>query len=432
MNLPSEAPRPLRFVQLAAGFSARHAAAYLYAAFFSVCLLAFVSFIQPYALNVLVGVPEHLQGRATLTLGALNEIVTLLLVGPFGALSDKVGRRAVYVLGLVWLGAGFAVIPWASTFTQLVLATMFWSVGAAAVGAMLATVLADLPEERSRGALVGLTGIIQVFGVLLGVFLLSRLPEFFAGAGADAIAAGRFTYWAAGALSLLTALVCFVGLRRGPPAHAAAHVRLRDLMREGVTAAMQNRRILLGYCVYFMARADIAVIGTYFSLRLMQAGLESGLSPPQAVSYQGMVYGLAQGAALLSAFVFLFVADRFDRITTVIAAMALAALGYTWVGIADPLSSMIYPAAIMMGVGELSAILSGQVLLGQEAPPHIRGSVFGLAGICGALGILFANIVCGQLYDQWSKAAPFIVVGVCNLLLLAFAIYVRRRSPRKT
>jgi len=417
-----------RLVRLAPGFSGRHAATFLYAAFFSVCLLAFVSFIQPYALNVMVQVPESLQGRATLMLGALNEIVTLLLVGPFGALSDKVGRRTVYVLGLLWIGAGFFVIPLASTFAGLVLATMFWSVGAAAVGAMLATVLADLPEERSRGALVGITGIIQVFGILLGVFLLSRLPEFFARTGADAIAAGRFTYWTAGALSAITALVCLAGLHRGPPEHAQAHFGLRHLLREGMAAALQNRRILLGYCVNFIARADIAVIGTYFSLRLMQAGLDSGLSPPQAVSYQGAIYGLAQGAALLSAFVFLFVADRFDRITTVIVAMALAAVGYTWVGIADPLSSMIYPAAIMMGVGELSAILSAQVLLGQEAPRHIRGSVFGLAGISGALGILFANFVCGQLYDLWSKAAPFIVVGVCNLLILAFALSVRRRA----
>lgn len=415
-----------RLVQLAPGFSGRNAATFLYAAFFSVCLLAFVSFIQPYALNVIVGVPESLQGRATLTLGALNEIVTLLLVGPFGALSDKVGRRAVYVLGLLWIGAGFFVIPLVTTFSGLVLATMFWSVGAAAVGAMLATVLADLPEERSRGALVGITGIIQVFGILLGVFLLSRLPEFFARAGADAIAAGRFTYWTAGALSTITALVCFAGLHRGSPEHAQAHRGMRYLLREGMTAALQNRRILLGYCVNFIARADIAVIGTYFSLRLMQAGLDSGLSPPQAVSYQGMVYGLAQSAALVSAFVFLFVADRFDRITTVIAAMALAAVGYTWVGVADPLSSMIYPAAIMMGVGELSAILSAQVLLGQEAPRHIRGSVFGLAGIFGALGILFANIVCGQLYDLWSKSAPFVVVGVCNLLVLVFALILRR------
>lgn len=414
---------------LAAGFTRGNAYAYLYAAFFSICLLAFVSFIQPYTLNTNLGIPENLQGRATLVLGALNEIVTLLLIGPFGALSDKIGRRPVYVLGFLWIGAGFAVIPFSSTFTELVVTTMFWGVGAAAVGAMLATVLADTPHERSRGALVGLTGVCQGFGVLLGIFVLSRLPRIFVANGFDAITAGRLTYWTATALCLLTALVCFVGLKRGRPAQVAERVTLRHLLREGMTAATHNRRIVLGYCANFIARADLAIVGTYFSLRLNQAGLESGMSGPAAIENAGRVYGMAQLAALVSAIVFLFYADRFNRVTVVIIAMALAAIGYTWVGVTDPLSPVIYAAAIMMGIGELCAILCGQLLLGQEAPLHIRGSVFGLAGICGSVGTLFANLVCGELYDVWSKSAPFLVIGICNLAILAFALRVRARHP---
>ena len=88
-------------------------------------------------------------------------------------------------------------------------------------------------------------------------------------------------------------------------------------------------------------------------------------------------------------------------------------------------------AAIMMGIGEMNAILSGQVLLGQEAPLRIRGSVFGLAGIFGSLGILTANLLGGWLYDVWTKAAPFLVIGACNLLVLAFAVRVRLEDRRR-
>ena len=421
----------LFFIWLAPGITRRNALAYLFAAVFSVCLLAFLSFVQPYTLNVNLGIPEDQQGRATLVLGVLNEIITLLLVGPCGALSDKIGRRPVFVLGFLWLGAGFAVIPLSQSFSQLLFATMFWAVGASAVGAMLATVLADTPQERSRGALVGLSGIFTGVGVLIAVLVLSQLPRMYASQGFDPVIAGRLTYWTATVLCLLTALVCFAGLRRVPQSESSAHESMRTLLRQGGAAAA-NRRILLGYLVSFIARADVVVIGTYFSLRITQAGLERGLSAGEAIARAGTISGVAQVAALVWALVFMAFADRLNRVSAVIVAMTLAFLGYTWVGLAeDPFSPMIYAAAIMMGVGEMSAILSGQALLGQEAPMRIRGAVFGLAGIFGSIGILTANLLGGWLYDVWTRAAPFFVIGACNLLILAFALSVRldRRTP---
>jgi MFS family permease len=421
----SSSTQRLLFIWLAPGITRRNALAYLFAAVFSVCLLAFLSFIQPYTLNVNLAIPEDQQGRATLVLGVLNEVITLLLVGPCGALSDKIGRRPVFVLGFLWIGAGFAVIPFSHSFPELLLATMFWAVGASAVGAMLATVLADTPQERSRGALVGLTGIFTGAGVLICVLLLSQLPHLYSGQGFEAVLAGRLTYWTATALCVLSAFVCFVGLRRAPQTESAAHETLPTLLRRGGAAA-SNRRILLGYLVSFVARADVVVIGTYFSLRITQSGLEKGLAAGDAIARAGTISGVAQVAALLWALVFMALADRVNRVSAVIAAMTLAFVGYTWVGLADdPFSPMIFAAAIMMGIGEMSAILSGQALLGQEAPIHIRGAVFGLAGIFGSLGILTANLLGGWLYDVWTRAAPFFVIGVCNLLILAFAVFVR-------
>jgi MFS family permease len=103
-------------VTLAPGYGVGNALTYLFAAFVTIGMLAFVSFIQPFLLNANLAIPEGEQGRALAILNTANEIVALLLVAPIGALSDRIGRRPVYALGFLWLAAGFFLYPLARTF----------------------------------------------------------------------------------------------------------------------------------------------------------------------------------------------------------------------------------------------------------------------------------------------------------------------------
>lgn len=412
-------------IQLADGHTRTHAVTYLYAAFVTIGMLAFISFIQPYLLNS-IGIPESHQGRLTGILGFSNEIVSLLLFAPVGALADKIGRRPVYALGFLWLAAGYLLYPLARNFPQLLACALIFAVGVSAVGCMLATVLADLPQERSRGRMVGLTGFFQGLGAVTAIVLLGRIPKQLADAGLDAQDAGRITLWIAAALCVVSAVVCLLGLKRGTPSESAPRESLTGIIRLGLIAARENPRIWLGYLLSFAARGDLVVIGTFFTLRLTQSGIERGLSIPDAVDGARRPYVIAQSAALLWSIVFGFLMDRLDRTTAGIAAMGLAALGYLAAGfVGDPTSALIVPIAIGLGIGQLSAILSGQALLGQEAPRDVRGAVFGLASICGSIGILVTTALGGWLYDNVSRGGPFVLLGTFNLLILAFAIGVR-------
>ncbi|MCS6946835.1 MAG: MFS transporter, partial [Steroidobacteraceae bacterium] len=247
-------------IRLAPGYTRLNAGTYLFAAFITVGMLAFISFMLPYLLNTNLQIPRGEQGRTLGLLGFSNEIVSLLLVAPFGALADKIGRRPVYAIGFVWLAAGFFLYPLARTFPQLLGCALFFSVGVAAVGCMLATVLADTPREESRGLMVGVTGFCQGVGALVAVFVLASLPKRFAAQGLDDVAAGRLTLWVATATCLLTALICWLGLRRGTPSERAHRMPLPEIMRNGVQAARQNPKIWFAYLLQFVSFADRIVI----------------------------------------------------------------------------------------------------------------------------------------------------------------------------
>src|SRR5688572_25784737 len=135
-NEASNSGRPAG-IGLAPGILPRHLVTYLYAAFVTIGLLAFVSFMQPYLMNVNLRLPPEVQGRTVAALNFANELLALCLVAPFGALADKIGRRAVYACGLLWLAAGFLLYAQVRTVVQLAGCSLFFSVGVAAVGTML-------------------------------------------------------------------------------------------------------------------------------------------------------------------------------------------------------------------------------------------------------------------------------------------------------
>jgi MFS family permease len=421
-------------IRLAPGYVPLNAVTYLFAAFITIGMLAFISFIQPYLLNANLNVPQDQQGRTLGLLGFSNEIVSLLLVAPVGALADKIGRRPVYALGFMWLAAGFFLYPMARTLPQLLACALFFSVGVAAVGCMLATVLADTPKEESRGLLVGITGFCQGLGATLAVLVLGRVPQRLAAGGMDAIEAGRITLGIAAALCILTALACWAGLKRGTPSRLGPSEPLTAVMRAGLAAARANPKIWFAYLLQFVSFADRIVIGTFFSARLQQTAIAQGMSVGEAVAAATKPYVIANTSGLLFAIVFGLLLDRVNRITAGVIAMAIAGIGYVAGGfVGDPMSGLIVPVAILLGLGQIAAIIASQTVLGQEAPQDVRGAVFGFAGICASLGILLTTGLGGWLYDVVGKGAPFFLIGFINLAIMAFGIYllVRRDAPMR-
>ncbi len=416
-------------VHLSPGISYWNGATLLYASFFSIASSVFLSFVQPYIFTEILNVPPDQQGQLAGNLVFFGELVVLSLIGVAGVLSDKLGRRPVFVFGFMMLSVGYVLYPLATTTTQLIIYRMVFALGIVGVTSMLATVQADYPQERDRGKLVGVMGFLQAIGVILIVFTLSKLPQKLAAGGMSAAEAGQTAMWIFAGVCFFNAGVLRVGLKGGVPSTLTTREGFMTILKRGLKAA-ENPRIALSYVAAIVSRGDLSTVSTFLSLWLVQVGIAKGMDSADALAVGGKFFGIVQLAALVWAPVVGILCDKINRVTSLCMAMALAGAGYLIAGILpDPTSPAMYPAAVILGMGEVNAVLAAQALIGQEAPKDGRGAVIGVFGVCGSIGILFAGKLGGYLFDTWQPSAPFVLMGIANCVLLVIALTVRLKWP---
>jgi MFS family permease len=307
---------------------------------------------------------------------------------------------------------------------------MIYAAGIAACTGMLGTIVNDYPQDISRGRMIALGGIFNAIGIVAVNGLFGRLPELFVGQGFDGVAAGRYTHWIAAAILAPSAILLAVTLKRGTPARREERPPISVLIKSGLREG-RNPRIALAYLSAFVARSDLVVLGTFLVLWGTLAGVDQGLSTADAVKRATILFIVAQGAGLLWMPVMGWIIDRVDRVTALAIGTFLAAAGFLSMGLIDnPLDSSELHFFILVGVGQVSCFFASQALIGQEAPLEKRGSVIGVFGFCGALGILIATLVGGQLFDAWMRAGPFVLVGAANVIIFVLAVLVKFRHRR--
>ena len=429
--MPAPSPR-FGPIWLETGVQTRNVLTLLLAAFITVGLNAGITILQPYLLTENLGIAFADQGKASAALILATEFVIIPMAAVFGVLSDRIGRRTVYAIGLTWVAVGFIMLPLATTLPQLLAARAFTAVGVAATGSMMATVLSDYPQNRSRGKMVAVGGICNGIGAVAAVFFLSQLPSLFSSLGYGTLMAGRLTYAVAAILAFGTAIIVFRGLKPGTGATDQTGMRIPVLLRQGLQATRNNKRLLVAYMEAFAARGDLVVIGTFFSLWAKQAGLDQGLTLEEAMKQAGLYAAIIQGSILCWAPVWGLILDRIDRLTAVCLAMLIAACGYTLVGLSSsPVGPAFIPAALLLGCGEIGAILSGLALVGQEAPEKIRGSVVGMFMLMGGFGLLTIGVIGGWVFDAWMPGGVFILVAGANAIVFIAALRLRISELRQ-
>ncbi|MEC9375966.1 MAG: MFS transporter [Pseudomonadota bacterium] len=416
-------------IALAPGITRINVSAKLFTAFVAIAMLSGMSFLQPYILTEHLNIPRNQHGTVSGNLAFWTEIVAILLYSPFGILGDRIGRRPVLVFGILMMGLGFGLYPYATSTTELTVFRMAYAVGMTATTGMLATISNDYPQDRSRGKLIGLSAMFNVTGTIFMSLFVARIPYMMIEQGFDPIAGGKAMYLFAAMLCLTAALVGKFWLAEGTVVKKKERAAYRELIISGFHAG-RNPRIAIAYASAFIARADMVIKAMFLALWAIQAGSQMGLRPDQAMARFGIMYVAMYAVSFFSAPIFGWYIDKVNRVTSMITALAIAAAGYLAMRLIDsPLELSSMPFLMLLTLGSSCMLKASLSLVGQEAPARERGSIISFSSMCGAVGILIFTLVGGRLFDSWAPWAPFYIAGVYQVVLLVFAIVVRKVAP---
>jgi MFS family permease len=419
-------------IWLVPGVSYVHFATFLYASLVTIGIVVFVNISQPYILVERLGVLAGAEGALTGQLAVVSELTVMLSIGLVGVMSDRIGRKQIFAMGLIIFGVAYLLYPAVETTAELFALRMLYGLGVACATAMLSTVLNDYPQEWSRGKLLAVSGIFLGIGAVGSKLVIGGLPAKLISDGTDSTAAWTYTHWLVACICFVSAAILAVGLKGGTPIRKEQRPSIKELFVSGFSEA-RKLRTRFAYASAFVARSDLVVIGTFTLLWTSSAGRDMGLSQAESLARGGMLFGVTQLAGLIWTPIMGIILDRYNRVAVLTFGCFLGFVGFACMFfVQDPFDNAYLPFFLMLGIAQISCFLSSQALIGQEAPVETRGAVIGAFGFCGAVGILFFTGLGGMLFDKWMYAAPFVFVGFASGILGLFGFWVYAKAPGST
>ncbi|MDP2792738.1 MAG: MFS transporter [Sulfurisoma sp.] len=347
-------------------------------------------------LPVFVAGAGQLDGGADLTLvgialGAYGLTQALFQI-PFGAASDRWGRKPIIVAGLLLFALGSVVAALAQDMTTVILGRVLQ--GAGAISAAVTALAADLTREQHR------TKVMAMIGSSIGLVFAGSLvaaPLLYAAVGLAGI------FWLTGLLALAAiGLVLFV-VPAAPPVPRAIG-GMGQVLRDG-----QLMRLNVGvFALHVMQTAMWVTV---------PAALAASADLPTAEHWKVYL------PAVLLSFVILvpavIVAEKRNAMKPIflaaIALLLLVQLGLHFFG------AGLWPLALWLTLffvafNVLEATQPSWI--SRIAPPHAKGTALGIYNTLQSLGLFLGGALGGWLAQHHGAGAVSLFCAVLALVWL--------------
>lgn len=354
---------------------------------------------------------HQLSGVTPLLLGLAMGVYGLsqaLLQIPFGALSDRIGRKPVILAGLVLFAAGSLMAASAHSITMMIAGRALQ--GAGAIGSTILAMIADLTREDQRTKSMAITGMTIGFSFSLAMLLGPLLTKWMAVSGLFVTAA---CFAVVGMIVLFTATPTPRHLRW----HSDAEPELKSLAKLFVNPdlAKLNSGIFLLHAIFTASFIAIPISLYRF------AGL--------ATDQQWSIYLPTLLSGFFVSLICIGMAERKRQVKTYFLAgiliLATAQL-LLWQTPQHQQFATLGLALFFAGFSLLEAFLPS--LVSRTAPAARKGTAMGIYSCAQFSGIFVGGLLGGWLYGQYSLQGVYLFC--LALTFIWFALTVRMRPPR--
>ena len=328
-----------------------------------------------------------------------------------GAIADRFGRKVVLVVAIC---AGIAL------FEGLALAHQLWQVVAviaieAACGwAMYLTannaMLADFTAPAHRSEAYAISRVANNAGMVAGPLIAAVLL----GAGLRY----RALFACGGLVIALFLVLALVYLRESRPSGGPApHSTLA-----GYRVVFADRRFLAVCCAVLLPLYGFGQI--YITLPVLLRD-----SVGVSLAQWGLLAALYAGCGVLLQFPVIRRTKRFDKLAVLAVASACLGFGMAVAAFA-PKGLGTAAGVLLVSAGTMLLVPVAPALVSQMAPAALRGRYMGVWTLVWMAGTALAPIFGGLALDRLGRGAYLVVLAVCLLGALFFAL-LRRSGARR-
>jgi MFS family permease len=423
-------------IQLTPGVQPQQVLIFVIVSMCGYAVFGFIPLMLPYVLTEQLHLPQELQGRATASVSLAQQVATIIFIVLFGALADRIGRRLLLTASMFVMALATFLFPMSPTIYFMVAFSFLLGIGQTLQTAGGATSVIDYPDNASRGKFISLMLVTQgLTGALLVGQVGAQIPRWLTDAGLTAIDAGRYAFWFIASFGLVASFLAARGLsvdRKQQSAGAFSPKKEAATIWANLKLVMayakKNPRFRVVLLVACVLRSDFFIVVTYLSLWVISSARGQMVDTATSLQRAGTLMAVLQVAFFVTPLALAYFVDRFDRIKLIMVSLAFCSISFTSTALVqDIFGTFALVVVACIGLSEGAMIITTQSLLGQEAPEDLRGSAMGIFILLGILGVAFINVLGGYLFDTVHFSAPFVLVGVLNLIAFVAALTLRRR-----